>query len=593
MIASRTKSLLLPFIVFLIGWKQGISQPMINVDGRSRSCLNGKWQIIIDAFDSWKNWKPIYEDRKPSGKEDFYEYNFSTQETLDVPGDWNSQRESLKYYEGTIWYKKSFSCIPNANQRLFIYFAAVNYRCDVYLNNEKIGSHEGGFTPFQFEITGKAKLGDNSIIVRVNNERAADAIPALNFDWWNYGGITRDVCIVATPLTYIQDYFIQLKKGRTDVVEGWIKVAGEQLSQQVNLSIPELKIDTSVNPDKNGIAILRINANPVLWSPANRKLYDVIIKLGTSAIREKIGFRSIEVKGADILLNGKPIFLKGVNIHEEIPTRMGRAFSEEDARVLLSWAQDLGCNFVRLAHYPHNEHIVRLAEKMGILVWEEIPLWQGIQFSNPDILQKANTLLTEMIGRDKNRAAVIFWSLSNETNPGKDRNEVLAKMATYARSLDSTRLITSAFHQFKYDKNIVTVDDSLSSSLDVLAFNQYYGWYRPWNYKPSEIEWKVLFNKPVLISEFGGEALYGNHGSADTASSWSEEFQAQLYKDQLSMINKIPNLRGTIPWILADFRSPSRMHNVYQQGWNRKGLLSDQGFKKKAWYIMRDYYKTK
>jgi len=580
-------------LIFSLVWNAAPAQVMTNVEGRSNTSLNGKWQIIIDAFDSWKNWKPIYEDRKATGKEDFYEYNFSTQEALDVPGDWNSQRESLKYYEGTIWYKKSFTYTPNADKRVFIYFAAVNYQCEVYLNGEKIGTHEGGFTPFQFEVTGKIKAGVNGLIVRVNNERKEDAIPSLNYDWWNYGGITRDVYLVETPVVFIQDYFIQLKKANSGVIAGSVSLNGKDFPQQMTLLIPELKIDIHLHPDETGTSNFELKAKPVLWSTSNPKLYDVIIKAGKDSIRESIGFRTIEVKGADILLNGKSIFLKGVNIHEEIPNRMGRAWSEADAMLLLGWASEMGCNFVRLAHYPHNEHIVRLADKMGILVWSEIPLWQGIQFTNPIILEKANKLLEEMIGRDKNRAAIIFWSLSNETNPGKDRNEVLAKMATFARSLDSTRLITSAFHQFKFDKNTVTVDDPLSNSLDVLAFNQYYGWYRPWNYKPSEIEWKVLFNKPVLISEFGGEALYGNHGPSDTASSWSEEYQEQLYKDQLSMINKIPNLRGTIPWILADFRSPSRMHNVYQQGWNRKGLLSDKGLKKKAWYVMRDYYRSK
>ena len=579
--------------VLAITTQTGISQPMANIEGRSYTSLNGKWQVIVDAFDSWKNWKPIWEDRKPTGKEDFYEYNFSTQETLDVPGDWNSQQPALKYYEGTTWYKRSFSCTPSSNKRVFVYFAAVNYQCDVYLNSEKIGTHEGGFTPFQFELTGKIKPGNNAIIVRVNNHRKEDAIPALNYDWWNYGGITRDVYLVETPLTYIHDYFIQLKKANAGVIEAAISLNGPSLRQLTNISIPELKLSSNIGPDSEGKAIIEFKTKPVLWSPANPKLYEVIITSGLDSIREWIGFRNIEVRGTDILLNGKPVFLKGVNIHEEIPSRMGRAWSEADASLLLGWARELGCNFVRLAHYPHNEHIVRLADKLGIMVWEEIPLWQGIQFTNPVILNKANTLLKEMINRDRNRAAVIFWSLSNETNPSKDRNEVLAKMATFARSLDSTRLITSAFHQLKWEKNTVTIDDPLSESLDVLAVNQYLGWYRNWNYKPEEMEWKSLFEKPLLMSEFGGEALYGNHGPADTASSWSEEYQEQLYKDQLSMIKKIPNLRGTIPWILADFRSPSRMHSIYQQGWNRKGLLSDKGLKKKAWYVMRDYYKTK
>ena len=200
---------LLLTITTIVVFNPLFSQVMTNIEGRSYTSLNGKWQVIVDAFDSWKNWKPIWEDRTPTGKEDFYEYKFSTQETLDVPGDWNSQQQRLQYYEGTIWYKRSFNYSVNTQKRAFLYFAAVNYVCDIYLNSEKIGSHEGGFTPFQFEVTGKIKNGTNSIIVRVNNHRKEDAIPALNYDWWNYGGITIDVYLVETPLTFIEHNFIQ------------------------------------------------------------------------------------------------------------------------------------------------------------------------------------------------------------------------------------------------------------------------------------------------------------------------------------------------------------------------------------------------
>src|SRR5262249_32637887 len=153
--------------------------------------------------------------------------------------------------------------------------------------------------------------------------------------------------------------------------------------------------------------------------------------------------------------------------------------------------------------------------------------------------------------------------------------------ASYARSLDSTRLITSAFNHVSRNGNTITIDDSVGEALDVLAVNEYLGWYSPWPAAPAAIEWKTSFNKPLIMSEFGAEAKQGNHGPSDVASSWSEETQEQVYKDQLAMLQRIPFLKGTCPWILADFRSPSRMHPVYQQGWNRKGLIGDNGHKKK------------
>jgi len=562
-----------------------------NIEGRNLISLNGTWKVIIDPFDSGNgSWKPVWKDQHPVGKTDFYEYQFTDAQTLHVPGDWNSQRPELLYYEGTVWYETSFNYRKKEKEKLFIYFGGANYSCDVYLNSVKLGSHEGGFTPFQFEIGDQLKDGENQVIVRVNNQRKEDGIPALKFDWWNYGGITRDVYIAKTPASYIQDYFIQLDKENVSEISGFIQMAGLPGIEKTEIHIPELGINVSFPVNDQGRASVSIRAKPVLWSPENPKLYELSIRAGEDSIHEWIGFRTIQVKGTDILLNGVPIFLRGINIHEEISERAGRAWSETDARILLTRAKELGCNFVRLTHYPHNEHMVRLADKMGILLWEEIPLWQGIQFDNPAILVKANQLLDEMIARDKNRCAIILWSLSNETNPSAARNKTLTAMAAHAKYLDPTRLITSAFNHVKTEKNTVTIDDSLGSVLDVLAINEYIGWYIPWPAKPEEMEWKSIFNKPLIMSEFGGEAMYGNHGSADTASSWSEEYQEKLYIDQLTMLKRISFLRGMTPWILADFRSPGRLHSIYQQGWNRKGLLSDKGLKKKAWFVLHDYY---
>lgn len=561
---------------------------MTNVMGRKRTALNGSWQIIIDWFGKG-NKMGIEKDSPPSNAYAFNEYAFY-KETLKVPSDWNSQTEKLKFYEGTIWYKKDFVAHPNETNRYFVYFGAVNYMADVFLNGQKLGSHEGGFTPFQFEVTGILKNGVNKLVVKVNNQRREDAIPAMSFDWWNYGGITRDVFLIQTPPVFIEDYFIHLNKRSSNEILGWVKINGTEKANHVAVDLPELDIHTIALKDSNGLYEISCAASPAKWTPSNPKLYNVIVRTDSDSVSEKIGFRNIEVAGTEILLNGKPIFLKGISFHEEMSKEKRRATSAEDARQLLTEAKSLGCNFVRLAHYPQNEYILTLADQMGLMVWEEIPLWQGIQFNNAIIRGKAENMLKEMVWRDKNRCGVIIWSLSNETNISTERNNVLSEMASLCRKLDDTRLISSAFHQFKSEGNKIIIHDSLSNVLDVLAVNKYMGWYAPWPAGTGNIVWQSSFNKPLIFSEFGGEAKYGVHGSSDIANNWTEEFQEKLYNDNIEMFKKIPFLRGTCPWILIDFRTPFRMQAVFQDGWNRKGLLSDKWKKKKAWYVMKRYY---
>jgi len=595
MISAFPRNLLIFSVAALaLGCLRGVAATeisMINVPGREAISLNGKWNVIIDPADAGAgSWAAIYKDRQVQGKTDFVEYSFENGPVLDVPGDFNSQSPELNFFESSVWYKKVISFSPKPNTRTFLHFGAVNYKSDVYLNGEYLGSHEGGFTPFQFEVTGKLKTGENGLIVRANNKRFPNGIPAVGYDWHNYGGITRDVTLIQTPDTFVRDYFIQLEKGSARNVAGWLRLDGPRREQTVHLRIPEAGINQTVRTDGDGFVRFSFPATLELWSPANPKLYQVEVAAETDRVEERIGFRTIEVKGKDILLNGKSIFLKGVSIHEENPMRRARAYSESDALVLLTWAKELGCNFVRLAHYPQNEHTVRLAEQMGFLLWEEVPVYQGIDFADPKMQDKMEGMLREMIQRDKNRCAIALWSLSNETSPGPDRNASLTKMANLSRSLDPTRLVASAFNHWRTEGAVMTIDDPLSEALDVVSINEYIGWYKPWPNGPSKVEWRMSFDKPLLISEFGAEALYGNHGPSDVASSWSEEYQEQFYKDQVAMFPTMPDLRGVCPWILVDFRSPGRMHPKYQNGWNRKGLLSDRGEKKKAWYIMKSYY---
>src|SRR5260370_11428725 len=198
-----------------------------NTDGRKSIRRDGQWRTITGPYEPGYydyRYQPsangYFKDAKPKTKSDLIEYDFDTSESLTVPGDWNTQRERLLLYEGTIWYKKSFDYQRTDHTRIFVYFGAANYIADVYLNGEKIGRHEGGFTPFNFEITKLVRDKSNSLIVKVDNKRRRDAVPTLITDWWYYGGLTRQVKLIETPATFVQDYFILLQKGLRDQIVG-------------------------------------------------------------------------------------------------------------------------------------------------------------------------------------------------------------------------------------------------------------------------------------------------------------------------------------------------------------------------------------
>ena len=567
-----------------------------NTDGRKTVSLNGQWQTIVDPYESgYYNYRyqpsdnGYFKNAKPKSKSDLIEYDFDSSATLNVPGDWNTQSDQLFFYEGTVWYKKSFDYRGKPDSRLFVYFGAANYFADVYLNGEKIGQHEGGFTPFNFEITKLVRDTGNFLVVKVDNKRRRDAVPTLMTDWWNYGGLTREVKLIETPATFVHDYLIQLQKGSRQRVSGWVKLAGEKLRQRITIRIPEAGVSKTFNADARGFAEVDFNADLKLWSPESPKLYDVVIEAETDQVRDQIGFRSIETRGTDILLNGRPIFLRGVCIHEEAPLRGGRAYGREDAQTLLGWAKELGANFVRLAHYPHNEFMVREADRMGILVWSEIPVYWTIQWENAATLENARNQLGEMIARDKNRAAVVIWSVANETPLSDARLTFLKNLVAHARSLDATRLMSAAMERHYINDTTQMIDDPLGEYLDVLGCNEYVGWYDGLPEKADRLEWRSKYQKPLVMSEFGGDALFGHHGDATTR--WTEEYQESIYQHQIAMLKKIPFLRGTSPWILTDFRSPRRPLPNIQDYWNRKGLISNRGEKKKAFYVLQQWYK--
>ena len=571
----------------------------INVEAREVIDLSGKWHYIVDPLKTGvvradsRRYSVFQDVAGPESPVDFLEYNFDAAPRMSIPGDWNGQDTTLTWYDGLVWFRRILNLSELPDGRQFLHVGAANYTALVYVNGEKVGRHEGGFTPFAFEVTDKLVVGRNSIVIGVDSEHEGQSVPTPVVDWKNYGGITRPVHLVTVPDTYIHDYFVRLDaKGqvRVDVRLGGGNVRG----RTVRVDVPELGISLRADSDKSGRAALATESPESLqrWSPASPKLYAVVIGVDEDEVADRIGFRSLAVDGSKILLNGEPIFLRGISIHEEaLGATPSRAINEARARALMSIAKyDLNANFVRLAHYPHAEAMTRVADELGLIVWSEIPVYWDIDFGNEDSLLLAEQMQRENIVRDRNRASIALWSVANETPQTEERLAFLGELINDVRELDDTRLVTAALHGARNEGGTFIVDDPLGELVDVVSMNTYQGWYggRPLDSVPS-LQWQNPTGKPFLFSEFGAGALYGFRDP--DLEKFSEDFQVAYYRATIEMVKKVPGLSGASPWILKDFISPRRMNWKYQQYWNRKGLISPEGHKKAAFFVLRDWYR--
>ena len=577
-----------------------VPRTLTGVDRRATTTsLDGPWATIVDPYfnglfsfhhqeksDGWfLNRHPSPSDTTP------VEYDFSKSPKLKVPADWNTQRDALFFYEGPIWYQRDFTYQPQAHHRVFLHVGAANYRSWFWINGKKVCEHEGGFTSFDCEITAELKPGANFVVAAVDNTRHADGVPTLETDWWNYGGLTRSVSLVDLPESFIDQYDLHLERGTSDQISGWAHVDAAAPGSKVTVELPELGIKSDAVVAADGRASFHFTAHGLeRWSPEHPRLYAVKLTAGADQIDERMGFRTIEVRGTEILLNGEPIFLRGISIHAEAPYRTGRANTSEDAETLLGWAKELSCNYVRLAHYPHDESMLRTADRLGLLVWAENPVYWAVEFDNPAVFAKASHQLEEEVAAERNHAAIILWSMANETPNTPARTRFIASLAAHARELDSSRLITAAL-LVRGEGSSKIVDDPLGSALDVIGVNEYIGWYEQHPESAEETTWKISYQKPVIVSEFGGGARAGRHG-AET-ERWTEEYQAAIYRHQIPMLNRIEQLRGMSPWVLMDFRSPYRVLPGVQDEFNRKGLISEKGEKKQAFYVLEKAYRER
>lgn len=565
-----------------------VADSMIATAGRETESLNGTWNFSVDVYDTFIRKKFFEENRlDEQGRERPVDFDFDRWETVEVPSNWNVQKPEYWFFEGTAVYTRKFDYNPHQmDERVFLRVGAANYESRVWLNGSLLARHQGGFTPYFVEVSDKLVQGENRLIITVNNERKLDQIPSINYDWFNYGGISRDVELIRVPKSFIRSFRIHLvPDGQYRNIAFSVGIEGAVCGAMVRLEIPELNVAFDAAVGEDGKAEGTIQAQPVLWSPENPQLYTVRVSCGEDQLEDSVGFRQVHVEGKQIYLNGKPLFLKGVCCHEEsIPN--GRAMTLEEREHMIRTAKEMGCNIMRLSHYPHSEATVKLADRLGMMLWEEIPVYWALCFEREETFQDAENQLREMVMRDYNRASTIIWGIGNENPDTDERLRFMCRLKDSCVALDKTRLTAAACLVNIDEMKIV---DRLCEHIDVVAINEYYGWYYRDYEKLEEIFRNSPMSKPLVISETGADSVQGMFGDDETL--FTEDHQAKMYRKQFEISEG--HVQGIFPWILFDFRSPVRL-NPLQGSYNRKGLIgADKQYKKMAYHVVKEYYSTK
>jgi len=569
---------------------------LVNITGRETESLNGGWNFAPDLYDTCRrnHW---YRDERfdAAGKELPLDYDWEGWEKIAVPSSWNLTKPELLYFEGSGVYTRAFRYISQTKgERLLLVFEGAAYRTSVFLNGKIIGTHDGASTPFNADISGAVKT-DNRIVVVTDARRSPLRIPTDNTDWFNYGGIYRDVYLVRLPPVFIKDWFVRLAPdGNFSTILADIEIAdaagvntGSNINGAALLEIPGLSVKQEIAV-KDGKGTAAISARPELWSPENPQLYEVSLSFNaggfTDTVTDRIGFREIKTGGQGIFLNGKKIFLRGVCVHED-HFALGKTTTEEIIRKTIRDLKEMNGSYLRLAHYPHDRRFARIADEEGALLWEEVPVYWAVAFDNPAVYADAENQLSELLLRDRNRASVIIWSVGNENADTDSRLAFMSGLVQKAKALDGSRLVSAAC-LVNHEK--LLIEDRLGKYLDVMGINEYYGWYDPDFEKLPRLFANSKPEKPMLICEFGGDARLGRRGNKDQL--WTEDHQKRLYEQQTEVFKKCPYIAGISPWILYDFRCPRRL-NRYQENFNRKGLIDAKRKKRKAaFYVMQKFY---
>ncbi len=558
---------------------------LVTLAGRTTVSLNGEWRMTLDLFDEGlrQRWFAL-DETPPSQWTVPRDYEIEAGELVQVPSCWNILKPEWMYFEGAAWYTRWFDWqASDAEQRVILSFGGANYATSVFLNGVHVGGHRGGSTPFCIEVTESLKSGRNRLQVYVENRRQADRVPMHHIDWFNYGGLYREVALVPLPKIFIRRASASLI-AEGDHIRFEIELS-DAVTAIAEVGIPEIGLAASI-PVIAGKGHLLVDATVESWSPDSPRLYDILFRYAEDTVVERIGFRTIETRGTQILLNGKPVWLKGVCVHED-DLESGRASTEDDIRRRFRHARELGCNFLRLSHYPHHEMVARLADEDGFLLWAEVPVYWAIDFSNPGTLADARNQLSELILRDINRASVIIWGVGNENADTDARLAFMADLAATAKRLDPSRLTSAAC---LINRENFTIDDRLARHLDVIGLNEYFGWYEPDFSGLDQLLANSRPDKPVIISETGADAALGHRGTGRVL--FTEDWQAEFYRQQFRRIAATPYVAGLAAWLLYDFRT-ERRQTIFQRGFNLKGLIgADKTTRKLAFEVLAECYRT-
>lgn len=548
---------------------------LVLAQGRPETSLDGTWRLTLDPFEEGlrQRWY-ANDDAPPTAWDTPRDWQWDSGEPAPVPGCWNLLRPELLHYEGAAWYVRDLEAeAPATGECVLLQFGAAAQRAEVFLNGVHLGGHLGGSTPFSLDATAALQAGRNRLMVMVENARRPERVPMHHFDWFNYGGLHRGVSLLRVPRLHLRYFAIWLEPGSAFRCIRLRAILSHPADSTGRLVIPALGIDAEV-PFRAGAADMLFDAVPPLWSPANPVLVDVELRHGGEVLRDRVGFREIRAEGTRILLNGQDLVLCGVCVHED-DLATGRCSDEADIRRRIAHARELGANFLRLAHYPHDERVARLCDEAGLLLWCEIPVYWAIDFENPETLADARNQLEELIARDANRASIILWGVGNENADTDARLAFMAELARAARAADPSRLITAAC---LINRAEFRIEDRLAEHLDVIGLNEYFGWYEQGFQGLQRLLANSRPDRPVIISETGADARAGHRDAA--APLFSEERQVAFYEGQCAALERAAYVRGMAAWLLYDFRSLRRQTRE-QGGFNRKGVVAEDKATKK------------
>lgn len=522
---------------------------------------------------------------------------------LVVPSCWNNE---LGYYDyiGAAWYRTYFNTAQEANIRLC--FEGILHHADVYVDGHHLGYHFGGYTQFSKIIPHLAK-GKHELIIRVDSTLDWQTLPTDIADWYSYGGIIRSVELQELPDVYIESLKIDYQL-EGDMADIQLEVKLNSLSSvdsQIIVSASTEGLVFSESPvhiaagESSQLSLRGSLENIRKWDVGQPELYTFTVQAGEDDLIDRTGFRTIEVSNGQILLNGKALYLQGVNRHEEHP-EWGFAFPPKLMLKDLDILTDMGCNIVRGSHYPQSQFWIDLLDEHGLLLWSEIPMWGCFMsketLASPLFAERGLQMLDEMISRDYHHPSIIFWGAHNEIDTRTDEALTLTKkFVSKIRSMDTSRLVTYA--------TMHPEEDIVLSYFDVIGINKYYGWYQgnvngfrdmlQQYYRNAESQ--GASDKPVIMSEFGAAGIFGDAGWEPRL--FSEDYQADVVQQALQIFREDPRIVGTLIWHFADIRVDVRSDRPYfrdrARSFNNKGLLNEYRKPKLAYRLVKEIYRSK